>query len=204
MREIDDAARERAIRKFGLQPCVHVPIAARDREAITKYIGEIREVLISSPRHDALLVRAYGPTETNAALKIWTLPESAVLHRPEQVWVHVGCARYRRAYAKAFPQEDLTGLVLDHVMNRAIARLKGFNYVRLVPISRGANSSSGGLAEKRGVQYHGTAHMRKVNAADPARIQYADIADLTKMLDQKTGDSLHDPINAAMRLVDDV
>lgn len=203
MREIDQAARERAIRKFGLQPCMHVPIAARDREAIVAYVGQIRSVLTSATRNDAFLVQAYGPTEMNADLPIWNLPQSAVLHRPEQVWVHVGCSGYRRAYANAFPQEDLTHLVLDHVMNRTIARLKGFSYVRIIPISRGANASSGGLSEKWGVQYHSTPHMRKLNAADPARIQYADIADITKMLDQKTGGSLQDPVNAAMRLVDD-
>lgn len=204
MREIDQAARERAIRRFGLQPCLHVPIAARDREAITKYIGEIRAVLTSRTRNDALLVQAYGPTEMNEDLRIWKLPQSAVLHRPEQVWVHVECKGYRRAYKKAFPGEDIKGLVMDHVMNRTVAPLKGFSYVRVIPISRGANASSGGLSEKWGIRYHSTPRMRELNAADPTKIQYADIADITKMLDIKTGGSLQDPVNAAMKLVDDV
>jgi hypothetical protein len=203
VREIDPAARARAIHRFGLQPCLHVPIAARDRDAIEAYVGSVRRVLTRTARADALLVRAYGPSEMNPELKIWELAEASVLHRPDQVWVHVGCRGYRRAYARAFPGEDLTGRAIDHVMNRTVARLKGFAYVRIVPISPGANASSGALAEKWGVRYHGTPRMRKIDADDPARIQYADVADITKMLDRKTGGSLQDPVNEVMRLLDD-
>lgn len=202
MRQIDDMAVERAVRRFGLQPSLHVPIAARDRDAITAYIGEIRAVLTRSAQYDAVLVNAYGPMEMEPGLPIWKLPQSAALHRPEQVWVHVKCRGYRRAYAKAFPLEDLRGRVIDHVLNRATARLKGFSYVRVIPISPDANASSGGLSERWGVQYHGSPYMRTVNAASPERIQYADIADITKMLDLKTGGSLQDGVNEVLRLVE--
>jgi hypothetical protein len=39
--------------------------------------------------------------------------------------------------------------------------------------------------------------MIAVNKAHPAQIQYADIADIVKMLDVKTGGSLQDPVNEA-------
>lgn len=87
-------------------------------------------------------------------------------------------------------------------MNRRVARLKGFEYVRLVAISRGANSSSGGLCEKWAIAYHGTPDMRATNAASAAKIQYADIADLVKMLDIKTGGGVMDAVNEAQKLVD--
>lgn len=37
--------------------------------------------------------------------------------------------------------------------------------------------------------------------ASPARIQYADLADIVKMLDSKTGGAHQDPVNAAQSLV---
>jgi hypothetical protein len=82
----------------------------------------------------------------------------------------------------AFPTVDLTGLVLDHVMNRRVARLKGFSYLRIVPISRGANSSHGSLNEGWAVDYHSAPAMMKKNRESLARVQYADIADIVKML----------------------
>jgi len=91
--------------------------------------------------------------------------------------------------------------VLDHVLNRRVARLKGFSYLRIVPISRGANSSSGGLSEKWGVEYHSSPSMVKKNREYPAFIQYADIADITKMLNLKTGGSIQDGVNDVIKLV---
>jgi len=82
-------------------------------------------------------------------------------------------------------------------MNRREARLKGFFYLRIVPISREANSCSGGLAEKWGLEYHSSQEMRAKNMTSPAKIQYADLADIMKMLNRKTGD----PVNEAQSLV---
>ena len=74
-------------------------------------------------------------------------------------------------------------------MNRRVARLKGFRYLRIVPISREANSSSGGLSEKWAVAYHGTPDMVATNKRLGTLIQYADLADIVKMLNIKTGGS---------------
>jgi hypothetical protein len=95
----------------------------------------------------ALLVEAHEPEEPDERLAIWQHPGAEVLHCSRQVWVHVDYRSYRRAYVRAFPDVDLTSLVLDHVMNRRVARLKGFAYLRIVPISREANSSHNGLSE---------------------------------------------------------
>ena len=72
----------------------------------------------------------------------------------------------------------------DHVLNRRVARLKGFSYLRIVPISRGANSSHGSLSEGWSVAYHSTPQMREINRASLASVQYADIADIAKMLNR--------------------
>lgn len=149
----------------------------------------------------ALLVEPHETPAINNRLPIWRLKEAALLHCPKQVWVHVDYPGYRSAYLKAFPCEDLTGLVIDHVQNRRVARLKGFHYLRIVPISRAANSSSGGLSEKWAVEYHSTPEMVRRNNESPAFIQYADLADIVKMLNIKTGGALQDPVNEAQALV---
>ena len=116
--------------------------------------------------------------------------------------MHVDYGAYRRAYNRAFPDLDLTGLVLDHVMNRRVARLKSFTYLRIVPISRGANSSHGTLSEGWGVEHHSSPEMRERNRASQAVVQYADLADIVKMLDMKGGGSFMDNVNEAQKLVD--
>jgi len=130
-----------------------------------------------------------------------TFPESVILYHPKQVWVHVDYSGYRNAYLKAFGKLDNRGLVVDHVMNRRVARLLYFSYLRIVPISREANSSSGGLCEKWGVEYESSPERRKANREPPARIEYANLWDIVKMLNIKTGGSLQDPVNEAQALV---
>lgn len=198
---VDEFAREQATERFGLPLCLHVPIAARDEGAINSHVGRVIDVLASGTPPMALLVETPMPDEIDSTLPIWQLPEASVLHRSPQVWVHVDFVGYRRAYTEAFPMEDLHHLVLDHVMNRRVARLKDFMYLRLLPISREANSSSGGLSEKWAVEYHRAAAMRAKYRTSPARVQHADLADIVKMLNRRTGGSLQDPVNEAQALV---
>ncbi len=199
-REIDAEA-TRIPQRSGLPPCLYVPIGARDQAAIARYVGRVTEILAVGMPNRALLIEANDPPPRDTQLPIWQVASAAILHAPRQVWVHVNFASYRRAYMLAFPEESLHGLVLDHVLNRRVARLKGFAYLRIVAISRGANSSSGGLSERWGVEYHSSPAMRQSNQASRASVQYADLADLVKMLDIKTGGSLQDPVNAAQSLV---
>jgi hypothetical protein len=191
----------RTPQRSGLPLCLYVPIAARDQTAIERYVGRIARFLEGGETSRALLVEAHDPPQRDTRLPIWQLAESGIFHAPHQVWVHVDFKAYRRAYAQAFPKEELDNRVLDHVLNRRVARLKGFSYLRIIPISRGANSSSGGLSERWSFEYHSSPEMRKKSMESRAAVQYADLADLVKMLDLKTGGGVMDPVNEAQSWV---
>jgi hypothetical protein len=186
----------------GLMPCLYVPVAARSIQAIETYVGRILTPLAKGLPSKTLLVEAYEPEKPDERLAIWSLPQAAILHYPKQVWVHVDYTYYRRAYRRAFADVDLDNLVLDHVMNRRVARLKGFSYLRIVPISREANSSHGSLSEGWAVEYHSSPKMREINKASQGSVQYADLADIVKMLSMEGGGSFMDIVNDAQRLVD--
>jgi len=200
-RPIDEHA-IRIPKDSGLLPCLYVPIAARDANAIEKYVGRIAEQLLSRLPGQALLVEAHEPEKPDARLAIWDVPEAVVLHFSRQVWVHVDYSAYRPAYRQAFPDFDLTGFVLDHVINRRVARLKGFAYLRIVPISREANSSHGSLSEGWAVEHHSSPEMREKNRLSQASVQYADLSDIVKMLNMQGGGSFMDNVNEAQKLVD--
>ncbi|HLF92162.1 MAG TPA: hypothetical protein VJB14_01775 [Planctomycetota bacterium] len=199
--KIDEQAREMATSRFALPPCLHVPIAARDEAAIEAYVGVVESVLGRATRRRALVVQPYEPAPLDEALPIWRIAESAVLHAPRQVWVHVDYTRYRKAYVEAFPEDDLRGSVVDHVINRRVARLKGFSLLRIVAISRAANASSGGLAERWGADYHGKDEERTKALHAGMQIQYADLSDIVKMMNRQTGGALQDPVNEAQSWV---
>jgi hypothetical protein len=201
VRPIDEVA-TRIPKRSGLLPCLYVPIAARDTLAIERYVGRIATQLMPKSPDMALLVETYEPEKADVRLAIWDLPEAVVLHLSRQVWVHVDYRAYRRAYLQAFPDFDLTNLVLDHVMNRRVARLKGFAYLRVVPISRDANSSHGSLSERWAVEYHSSPEMQEMNRISQAAVQYADLSDIVKMLNMQGGGSLMDNVNEAKKLVD--
>jgi hypothetical protein len=200
-RPIDQQA-TRIPESSGLLPCLYIPVAARDTTAIESYVGRIVRPLAPRASSKALLVEAYEPGNLDERLAIWAHPGATILHYPQQVWVHVDYRAYRRAYIRAFPQAALSGLVLDHVMNRRVARLKGFTYLRIVPISREANSSHGGLSEGWAVEHHSSPQMMELNKASRAVVQYADLADIVKMLNMEGGGSFMENVNQAQKLVD--
>jgi hypothetical protein len=200
--EIDVHAKEKATKQSGFPPCLHVPIAARDEDAIQRFIGTISRVLNPGTPNQALLVHTYETPILDLNLPIWRLNEAAIFHKSDQVWVHVDFDSYREAYKSAFPNENIDRFVLDHILNRRVARLKRFNYLRIIPISRGSNSSSGGVSETYGFDYHSTPEMVERNRVCPTFIQYADLADIVKMLDLKTGGTLQDGVRDAIYLVE--
>ena len=200
-RQIDQHA-TRIPQSSGLMPCLYVPVAARDTDAIERYVGRIVEGLSPRSASKALLIQAHEPDEPDRRLPIWQHPGADVLHQPIQVWVHVNYTSYRRAYRRAFPDADLTDLVLDHIMNRRVARLKEFTYLRIVPISRKANSSHGGLSEGWAVEYQSSPRMIELNRTSQAMVQYADLADVVKMLNIEGGGSFMENVNEAQKLVD--
>lgn len=176
-----------------MPPDLHVPIAARNVEAITKYIGTISEISAN-----AIVVNPYYVPSPNFKLPIWKIKGVEILHSPRQVWVHVNYTNYRKAYSKALPEQDIANLVIDHIMNRRVARLKGFEFLRVIPISRPANSSSGNVTEKYGFAYHSSERMKQLNSQNQPFIQYCDKADIVKMLNINTGGKVQEGINEVL------
>lgn len=201
MVDIDIVAKSDVINKWGMPESLHLPISAKNKESIAKYIGNIVAELSASNTNNAFLVEVPEPTSINTKLAVWKLPESKVLHQALQVWVHVDYKGYRKAYIKAFPDEDISLLILDHIQNRKMVKVMGFNYTRIIPVSRGANSSSGSLSEQWGIKYHSTPQMRKINSEKKSFIQYADLSILVKMLNIKTGGGVMDAVNEAQKLL---
>jgi len=205
-RPVDESARTVARERYGFKsPCLHIPIAARTEDDIATYVGPVAAVLAPARPdgvNNALLIEPVPAPELDPRLPIWEIPESAVLHCARQVWVHVDFSGYRGSYARAFPGETLDLLVLDHVLNRRQARLDGFSFLRIVPIGRPANSSSGGLSEKWGVEHHKKVAGTSGDWHLSSRIRYADIADIVKMLGRKTGGSVQEGVQEALEWVE--
>ena len=198
---IDHVAKKRALRQWVLPECLHVPIAAVDEGAIRSYIGDVEQVLSKGEPNKALLIKAKNPPPIDTRLPIWELKASTVFHRRMQVWVHVAYTRYRPAYLRAFPTEDISDKIMSHAMNRRMATLIGFQYVRITPVSRGANASSGALSEKWGVALHNTPEQIAANKRHGAFIQYAALDGLMLMLDMKVGGGVMDRVNEGQGLV---
>ncbi len=199
--QIDHTAKERALRHFRGGECLHVPIAAVDVDAIHNYIGEVQQEFGRGSPPKAVLVRMKEPPPIDRRYPVWALEASKAFHQPIQLWVHVAYSGYRRAYRKAFPAEDISDKILSHAMNRRVAALKGFQYTRLTPTSRGANSSSA-FSEGWAVALHSTPAQMVANKKLGAKIQYADMTDLMLLLDMKLGGGVMDAVNVAQKLID--
>lgn len=197
---IDDIAREVAIRRYGLAECLHVPIAAVDEAAISTYIGEVQGVLSGGSARRAFLVLGKTPAPPDPRFPIWDVEGCDMLHRPLQVWVEVAYTRYRRAYGRAFPDEVLDDRVLSHAMNRRVAVLKGFQFVRLTPTTRGANSSSA-FSENWGVALHSDPEQMAAKRRRGAFIQYADLTERMLMMDLRLGGGVMDLVNEGQKLI---
>jgi Lhr-like helicase len=201
MVEIDGKAKERA-QRLGMPPDVHIPIGARDINAVTKYIGNITGIENVDPTKAFIVTPAYYPVINNK-LPLWKLSEAAILHSSKQIWVHVNYRSYRHAYIKACPEENVKDLFIDHILNRRVARLKGFEFVRVIPVLREVNTSSGVVTEKYGFNHHSTDRMKGLNKEDQAFIEYADIADVVKMLNRKIGNKFQYGIRDSLYLLEE-
>jgi hypothetical protein len=197
---VDHAAREIALRRWALPDCLHVPIAAADQRAIATYIGDIERVLAHGSPPKAFLVKIKEPPPIDPRLPIWDLAASRVFHSRRQAWVHIAYTRYRHAYRKAFPAEPIDGKVLSHAMNRRVAALKRFSYVRITIASRPCNSSSA-FSENWGAALHAMPEQIVANRKRGAFIQYADLSELMVMLDLKIGGGVMAAVNEGQELV---
>lgn len=189
----DEAAYEQAMRKWVIPECLHVPIVARDEAAIVDHIGDIVRVL--SPGK-ALLVAVDPPPPRDERLPIWSYPRSAVFFEPTQVWVAPSFTRYRQAYIRGKGVDSVDGTVLAHVYNRRIAVLRGYGFIRLVPLSRSANSSSA-FSEQWGVDLAVREPSQRKN-----RIQYADLCELMVMLDIRLGGGVMEVFRIGQNLIE--
>lgn len=196
---IDPIASER-VRNFGIPECLRVPIAAIDEAAIETYVGTIVRTLSGNRHRTAFLVKAHEPLPRDERLPLWGHSGAAMLHQPLQVWVHRTYSRYRAAYRLAHPHEDLGAVVLSHAMNRRLATIKGFQFIRLTPASRGANSSSA-FSEGWAIDRYKALNHRGAVPDAGMSVQYADLTDIMLLLDLKLGGGVMDAVNEAQHLI---
>ncbi len=196
-RRRDEAAYEQAMRHWVVPECLHVPIVAADEDAITNHIGDIVQVL--SPGK-AIVISIDSPPERDLRLPIWQHPRADIFFDPIQVWVSPLYTRYRPSYIKAKGHESVSGMVLAHMYNRRMAIHRGYGFIRLVPVSRGANSSSA-YTEQWGVtlsQKDQGARRERLGL----RMQYADLGDLMVMLDLKLGGGVQEAFRVGQNLIE--
>lgn len=196
-RHRNEPAYIQAVRQWGVPECLHVPIVALNEEAITDHIGDIVEVL--SPGR-ALLVEIDPPPPSDERLPIWAHSSSGVFFEKRQVWVSYSYSRYRYAYAKALGQESVSGKILAHMYNRRMAALRGYNFIRLVPVSRRVNSSSS-FTEQWGVELaESDLGVRREKLG--LRMQYADLGDLMVMLGIQLGGGYQEVFRIGQDLIE--
>lgn len=193
----NDAAYQQAMREWAVPECLHVPVVAEDETAIADHIGDIVQVL--SPGR-ALVVAIDPPPERDIRLPIWAHPMASVFFEPLQVWVNPSYTRYRQAYVRAKGHESVSGKVLAHVYNRRMAMLRGYSFVRLVPVSRRANSSSS-FTEQWGVEL-AAADLGARRRQRGLRMQYADLSDLLVMLDVNLGGGVQEVFRIGQNLIE--
>ena len=185
------------MREWAVPECLHVPVVAVDEKAISDHIGDIVEVL--SPGR-ALVVAIDPPPERDIRLPIWAYPAANVFFEPLQVWVSPNYTRYRQAYVRAKGHESISGKVLAHVYNRRMATLRGYGFVRLVPVSRRANSSSS-FTEQWGIELaRGDLGARRRERG--LQMQYADLSDLLVMLDMSLGGGVQEVFRLGQNLIE--
>jgi hypothetical protein len=198
---IDAIAKDIAINRWALPESLHVPIAAVDEDAIRNYVGNVGRVVSGRGLRKALLVTVPEPTQIDPLLRMSDHPNTGIFHARQQVWVHVAYAPYRSAYKRAFPDENIDGLILSHAMNRDTAAYKGFDFVRLTPVSGIANISSA-FSEQWAKTLHKPKQLAVARRAGPPFIQYADLSDLMLMLDMTLGGGVMDAVNEGQKLLE--
>jgi hypothetical protein len=198
---IDETAKAIALTRWVLPECLHVPIAAVNEEAIRNYVGDVERVVSGRGLRKALLVTVPGRAPIDPLLPISDHPNADIFHARRQVWVHVAYQPYRAAYKRALPDEKLDGRILSHAMNRDTAVHKGFDFVRLTPVSGVANVSSA-FSEQWAKELHKPKEPVVARRTGPPFIQYADLSDLMLMLDMMLGGGVMDAVNEGQKLLE--
>ena len=178
-----------------LHKCFVTPIASKSIEAIKNYIGEIEPIERYS--EEAFIVNFEKYEEPNDFV-IWKHPRSSLINCEKQLWVDVDFRKYRSVYKSVFPEiENYKELAIDHLMNRKLARAFDYKYIRLIHIDKITNtlhgvshetlSIRGDKDDKLSKEMMQASHiqrekLRQINQ----QIQYADVFELSKLLNLKT------------------
>lgn len=173
-----------------------IPVGAKSSASIEAHVGRIR----SRGPSDVWLEVEYSPLAPPDTSLAWGEERAAWFHAPRQCWVEVDYPAYRDAYKKCHPDLALGNFVIDHILNRRLARALGFRYVRLIHVSRGVNSSSGRGSEYDVINYNNPEGLASERFKEsPNQIFYAAPDDLLKMLNIKVGafplDNLRDHLH---------
>ena len=185
------------MREWVVPECLHVPVAADDESAITDHIGDIVRVYHPDGHWSSPLIHHRSAT---SGYRFGPVLCASVFFEPLQVWVNPSYTRYRQAYVRAKGHESVSGKVLAHVYNRRMAMLRGYGFVRLVPVSRRANSSSS-FTEQWGVEL-AAADLGARRRQRGLRMQYADLSDLLVMLDINLGGGVQEVFRAGQDLIE--
>lgn len=166
---------------FGLHHSLVIPIGAKSKESIEKYVGSIDKIIGDSK---AFIV-GFEPLALPNELPVWKHSRCSHLAASQQIWVDIDYKDYRKVY-NTHCKDVEKGDVIDHIMNRRLARGLGYKYVRLLHVSRETNSSSGRGGESFAMENLPTGI--KINPdINKSEIVYADPMDLLKMLNVKVG-----------------
>lgn len=197
MKHPDPVGMERAVRRAAMPPDLLIPIGASNLAAIVRYVGQNIQLVARTRNSNAICVEAQcGPNKSD--LKVWSHSRADILNCSMQLWVRPSYSGYRKAFKRMFPENFLNNQVIHHVMNRRYAILHGFEYVRVIAISRSANSSSG-YTENWGVNLTNDGILRSRKGL--AAIAYADLTDMMSMLEIPIGGGLMDTVREAVELL---
>ena len=204
-----------------LPACLRIAIAVKDAEALSDpgtffpYGGgpKLKVARITSGRFPAYTVDVppYDEASLQYLIGITGRLNAAGhgasadnLSVKSQVWVHVDDPDYREAYvaSRLTTAAAIATLVLDHVMNRELARSLGFTWLRLCPITRAVNSAGAQYEKWRNQDERknwgpGT-KLRTAPDISPdawmlpaerarTRVMYAGFVEIAKMLNMLTG-----------------
>ena len=181
----------------GLPNALIVPIAVKSLEDLGEFVGNHVPIIRNS---DSAFEVEWNPFEINTKLKIWDLSNSENIHQKTQVWVDVDYKYYRNAYLKIYPELKGGKKVIDHIYNRKLARIWGYQYLRLIPVDRSVNSCSGRGVESFASQYNRQPDNRLKNIRLNNHVAYADPFDLVKMTNRKTGEHPYIDVSDALPL----
>jgi hypothetical protein len=203
---------------FGLPGCLRVPVAAASIAALTTFVGDVHgSIQDTKGATVAIKVRAHNrgfPQQPAASL--WRTEfgraYADILFPEFQFWVHVDYRGYRAAYRRLGMPAISSETFLDHIQNRRAMRLRWYShpFLRLGLISRKTNTNSGHATGAEGIEVEYLKTLlacpektRALRARISAyQVKYADVADLTKMLDIAPGTFIVNGVRDSLHLFD--